>query len=61
MHWIIIMVEAHGAKATVHLAMEDASGDSAIVEHIDGKAVVYHGREFRVMTNDPPYEKQLAC
>jgi penicillin V acylase-like amidase (Ntn superfamily) len=55
-----IMVEAHGAKTTVHLAMEDASGDSAIVEYIAGKPVVHHGHEFRVMTNDPPYDEQLA-
>jgi penicillin V acylase-like amidase (Ntn superfamily) len=55
-----IMVEAHGAKTTVHLAMEDASGDSAIIEYIDGKPVVHHGHEFRVMTNDPTYDEQLA-
>ncbi|HEY4415480.1 MAG TPA: linear amide C-N hydrolase [Verrucomicrobiae bacterium] len=54
-----IMVEAHGAKATVHVAIEDANGDSAIIEYIDGKSVVHHGREFRVMTNDPEYEQQL--
>ncbi|MGC1354941.1 MAG: linear amide C-N hydrolase, partial [Xanthobacteraceae bacterium] len=34
--------------------------DSAIIEFIDGKAVVHHGREFRIMTNDPPYDQQLA-
>jgi penicillin V acylase-like amidase (Ntn superfamily) len=27
-----IMVEAHGHEATVHLAIDDASGDSAIIE-----------------------------
>jgi len=54
-----IMVEAHGAKATVHVAIEDASGDSAIIEYIKGKCVVHHGREFRVMTNDPEYAEQL--
>ena len=54
------MVEAHGAKTTVHLAMEDANGDSAIIEYIDGKPVVHHGHEFRVMTNDPAYDEQLA-
>ena len=27
----LVMVEAHGARTTVHLALEDASGDSAIV------------------------------
>ena len=56
----IVMVEARGHKASVHLAIEDASGDSAIVEYIDGKPVVHHGPEFRVMTNDPSYDQQLA-
>ena len=56
----VVMIEARGHKATVHLALEDASGDSAIIEFIDGKAVVHHGREFRIMTNDPPYDQQLA-
>jgi choloylglycine hydrolase len=55
-----VMMEANGHKATLHLAMEDATGDSAIVEYIDGKPVIHHGREFRVMTNDPTYDEQLA-
>lgn len=55
-----VMVEAEGHKATVHLALEDASGDSAIIEYIKGKPVVHHGREFTVMTNDPTYDEQLA-
>ncbi|MGC1349259.1 MAG: linear amide C-N hydrolase [Xanthobacteraceae bacterium] len=56
----VVLVEARGHKATVHLALEDATGDSAIIEHINGKPVVHHGREFRIMTNDPPYDQQLA-
>lgn len=56
----IVMVEANGHKANVHLAMEDASGDSAIVEYIGGKPLVHHGREFTIMTNDPTYDEQLA-
>lgn len=55
-----VMVDARGSKATVHMALEDASGDSAIIEFIDGKPVVHHGREFTVMTNDPSYDQQLA-
>lgn len=55
-----VMVEARGRKATVHLAIEDGTGDSAIVEYIGGKPVVHHGREFRIMTNDPTYDQQLA-
>jgi penicillin V acylase-like amidase (Ntn superfamily) len=47
-------------KVSVHLAFEDASGDSAIIEYIGGKPVIHHGREFTIMTNDPTYDEQLA-
>jgi choloylglycine hydrolase len=56
----VVGVEARGRPATVHLALEDATGDSAIVEYIGGKPVVHHGRQYRIMTNDPPYDQQLA-
>lgn len=56
----IVMTEARGHGATVHLALDDASGDSAIVEYVDGERVVHHGREFTVMTNDPVFDEQLA-
>jgi len=56
----IVATEARGHQATLHLAMEDASGDSAIIEYIDGKPVIHHGREYQIMTNDPTYEQQLA-
>lgn len=46
--------------ATLHLSISDASGDSAIVEYIDGKQVIHHSREYQVMTNSPAFEKQLA-
>ena len=56
-----IMVDHEGIKATVHLAVEDATGDSAIIEYIPGgKKTVYHSREYRIMTNDPSYDQQLA-
>ena len=55
----ILMVEAHGHKANVHLALEDAGGDSAIIEYIDGKPVIHHGSRYKIMTNDPTYDKQL--
>jgi len=56
----VVMTEAHGRAATVHLALDDASGDSAIIEHVDGQLVVHHGRQFTVMTNDPTFDEQLA-
>ncbi len=46
--------------ATLHLSMSDASGDSAIVEYIDGRQVIHHGRQYQVMTNSPIFDQQLA-
>lgn len=42
-----------------HVAIEDKSGDSAIIEFVDGQRVIHHGRNFTVMTNDPPYDVQI--
>jgi choloylglycine hydrolase len=44
----------------LHLAVEDANGDSAIFEYVGGKLVIHHGSQFRVMTNDPPLDEMLA-
>jgi len=46
--------------ATLHLSLSDASGDSAIIEYIDGKQVIHHSRDYQVMTNSPIFEKQIA-
>ncbi len=46
--------------ATLHLSLSDATGDSAIIEYIDGKQVIHHSRDYQVMTNSPIFEKQLA-
>lgn len=48
-----------GEPGTVHLAISDASGDSAIFEYIDGKLVIHHGKEYQVMTNSPIFSEQL--
>jgi len=45
---------------TVHLSISDSTGDNAIFEYIKGKLVVHHDPSYVVMTNDPPYEQQLA-
>ncbi len=45
---------------TVHLSISDATGDNAILEYINGKLVIHHDPSYTVMTNDPPYEQQLA-
>ncbi|MCS3430472.1 linear amide C-N hydrolase [Klebsiella sp. BIGb0407] len=49
-----------GSPPAIHLALDDAKGDSCIIEYSAGKPVVYHSREYRVMTNSPTYDQQLA-
>ena len=44
---------------TLHLAINDATGDSAIIEYVDGTPKVYHSREYQMMTNSPTFDKQL--
>lgn len=46
--------------ATLHLSLSDASGDSAIIEYIDGKQAIHHSRDYQVMTNSPTFDQQLA-
>lgn len=46
--------------AALHLSMSDKTGDSAIIEYIDGKQVIHHSRQYQVMTNSPIFEQQLA-
>lgn len=47
-------------KVTVHLSLADASGDSAIIEYLGGKPIIYHNRKYTVMTNSPTFDKQLS-
>lgn len=53
-------VPGQGRLATVHLSLSDPTGDSAILEWIGGRLEVHHGREYRVMTNEPTFREQLA-
>jgi choloylglycine hydrolase len=46
--------------ATLHLSLSDATGDSAIVEYINGQQTIHHGRQYQVMTNSPTFDQQLA-
>jgi|GEM_PF-39321 len=45
---------------TVHLSVSDPSGDNAIFEFIEGKLKIHHDPSYTVMTNSPPFDKQLA-
>lgn len=48
-----------GVRPGLHLALDDATGDSAIIEYVDGKARVYHSKDYKVMTNSPTFDQQL--
>ncbi|MGI9275302.1 MAG: linear amide C-N hydrolase [Endozoicomonas sp.] len=51
--------EHNGIAMKGHYSLQDASGDSAILQFIDGKWQVYHGKEYTVMTNSPTYQEHL--
>ncbi len=48
-----------GKSGTIHIALNDRGGDSAIFECINGRINIYHDRRFVVMTNQPTFDKQL--
>jgi len=50
----------NGKGAQLHLSLSDSMGDSAIFQYIGGKLVIYHGKQYTVMTNSPSYDQQLA-
>ena len=50
----------NGVKSRLHMAISDASGNSAIIEYLDGHVSVYEGKEYQVLTNSPAYNLQLA-
>ncbi|ADB61984.1 Choloylglycine hydrolase [Haloterrigena turkmenica DSM 5511] len=49
-----------GRLATLHLSISDVTGDSAILEYVDGELTIHHGRKYQVMTNSPSFDQQLA-
>lgn len=50
----------NGRATTMHLSFSDSSGDSAILEYIQGKLTIHHDPAYKVMTNSPVYDQQLA-
>ena len=50
----------NGKQSKLHMAISDPSGDSAILQYIDGELQIHHGREYQVLTNSPVYAQMLA-
>lgn len=46
--------------ATLHLSISDGTGDCAVFEYTEGKLNVYHSMDYKVMTNSPTYDQQMA-
>ena len=42
------------------MSISDATGNNAILEYIDGYLEIHEGKEYKVMTNSPRYDLQLA-
>lgn len=57
---VIAPMLPNGQRASLHLSISDASGDSAICEYIGGRLVIHHSRDYTVMTNSPNFDDQLA-
>ena len=57
----IVTAPTPGEKelATLHLVIEDATGDSAVIEYVGGRPSIYHGRGYTVVTNSPTFDKQI--
>lgn len=53
------LILPNGFPTLVHVSLSDKSGDSAVIEYMDGKARIYHDKRFTVMTNEPTYDKQI--
>jgi choloylglycine hydrolase len=53
-------VPGQNRLATLHFSISDSTGNSAIVEYLNGKPVIHHGKQYQVMTNSPTYDEQLA-
>lgn len=49
-----------GTTAALHWAITDRSGNTLVMEFQKGQLYVYVSRDYRVLTNDPPFEQIRA-
>lgn len=54
-----ISLKGKNVNVPLHFSVTDASGDSAVIEFINGKPVIYHGKQYSAMTNEPSYDQQM--
>ncbi|OAN11335.1 choloylglycine hydrolase [Photobacterium jeanii] len=51
--------EHNGIAMKGHYSIQDASGDSAVLEFVEDKWNIYHGKQYDVMTNSPEFAEHL--
>lgn len=56
----VVAIGTVAGPSTLHLQISDASGDVAVLELVDGKTVITHGKQYPVLTNQPTFAEQLA-
>jgi len=56
----VVDVPARGQSLPLHLALEDRTGDAAVIQVLPGGPVIHRGDAARVVTNEPPLDQQLA-
>lgn len=49
-----------GTVSALHWALTDTTGETAVMEYVDGKLNLYRGQDYRVLTNDPPMAQMKA-
>ncbi|VEG91130.1 linear amide C-N hydrolase [Legionella spiritensis] len=57
---VIPVTLPNGDLSPLHLSVSDSSGDSAIFEYISGKLCIHHDKNYKVMTNSPTFDQQIA-
>jgi choloylglycine hydrolase len=57
----VVPQSLYGQALAIHVALEDSTGDSAVVEFVNGQMNIYHGASYNttVLTNDPTFDLQL--
>ena len=56
---VTMMHDKDEVQSPFHYSVADKTGNSAVIEILDGKFVIHKGPEYTVMTNSPTYDEQL--
>jgi choloylglycine hydrolase len=57
---VTLTVPNSNFSAALHLCVSDPTGDNAVFEYINEKLVIHHSKDYKVVTNSPSFEEQLA-